>query len=144
MIGAALSRLAALMPGWCWWVLVLAAILGIEEMRLAGQRSSLATAADRIESLAGERDACRATRANLELGVEEQHRAIAEYRRAAEQRQAIAREARMLAANQALDDYRAANRLQQERTGGDACAAAEAVIDQELGLSASARHSSAN
>lgn len=31
-------------------------------------------------------------------------------------------------------DFAAANRLQQERTGGDQCAAATSIIDQELGL----------
>ena len=31
-------------------------------------------------------------------------------------------------------DYAAANRLQQERTGGDQCAAATSIIDKELGL----------
>jgi hypothetical protein len=31
-------------------------------------------------------------------------------------------------------DYTAANRLQQERTGGDQCAAATSIIDKELGL----------
>lgn len=34
----------------------------------------------------------------------------------------------------AAGDYAAAQRLQQERTGGDQCAAAEAVINRELGL----------
>jgi len=38
------------------------------------------------------------------------------------------------ARQQSEADYQAANRLQQERTGGDACAAATTVIDQELGL----------
>jgi hypothetical protein len=41
----------------------------------------------------------------------------------------------MAQARQAAEqDYQAANRLQQERTGGDACAAATAVIDKELAL----------
>lgn len=33
----------------------------------------------------------------------------------------------------AKTDYAAANRLLQERTGGDQCAATAAIIDQELG-----------
>jgi len=31
-------------------------------------------------------------------------------------------------------DYQAANRIQQERTGGDQCTAATWIIDKELGL----------
>ena len=38
------------------------------------------------------------------------------------------------ASAQAQVDYAAANRLQQERTGGDQCVAAGSIIDQELGL----------
>ena len=55
-------------------------------------------------------------------------------RQAATDRAAVARAGQASARAAAEQDYQAANRLQQERTGGDACAAAEAVIDQELGL----------
>ncbi|WP_277398118.1 hypothetical protein [Pseudomonas sp. MPFS] len=32
------------------------------------------------------------------------------------------------------DDFASANRLQQERTGGDQCAATASIIDKEPGL----------
>src|SRR5690606_9975210 len=135
---------SGVVPAWCWWLLALALAVGVEELRLAKQRADLATARERIEVLVAEREACRTTRANLEQGVEEQNRALAELRRAAEQRQRSARQAQESAKAEAQNDYLAANRLRQERTGGDSCAAAEAIIDQELGLSEAARHSSAN
>ncbi|MCY1384002.1 hypothetical protein D9M69_721920 [compost metagenome] len=59
---------------------------------------------------------------------------MADLRRAADERQARGEQAQADARQQAEQDYQAANRLQQERTGGEACAAAEAVIDKELGL----------
>jgi chromosome segregation ATPase len=134
VIGALVPKMAGVVPGWCWWLLALAAVVSVEELRLSSLRGDLSDSAERIEELIGERESCRATRANLEQGVEQQNRAMAELRRAAEQRQEAARKAQESAKSQAQDDYRAANRLQQERTGGDACSAAEAVIDMELGL----------
>ncbi|AOE86118.1 hypothetical protein [Pseudomonas sp. TCU-HL1] len=78
--------------------------------------------------------ACRETRGNLLVQVGEQNQALAGMRQAALDRQAIAKKEQESARQQAEEDYQAANRLQQERFGGDACAAAEAVIDKELGL----------
>ncbi|MCY1306883.1 hypothetical protein D9M70_567670 [compost metagenome] len=78
--------------------------------------------------------ACRETRGNLLVQVGEQNQALAGLRQAALDRQAVARREQEAARVQAEEDYQAANRLQQERTGGDACAAAEAVINKELGL----------
>ncbi|WP_036997590.1 hypothetical protein [Metapseudomonas resinovorans] len=49
-------------------------------------------------------------------------------------RKAVAKKEQAAARQQAEKDYQAANRLQQECIGGDACAAAETVIDKELGL----------
>ncbi|MDT4819439.1 hypothetical protein FQZ97_525560 [compost metagenome] len=87
-----------------------------------------------VSSQAEKLGACRETRGNLLVQVGEQNQALAELRRATDERQAKAVQAQAEARQQAEVDYQAANRLQQELIGGDACAAAEAVIDKELGL----------
>ena len=66
--------------------------------------------------------------------MSEQNQALASLRQAAADRAALAVQALQQARRAAEHDYQAANRLQRERTGGDACAASEAVINQELGL----------
>ncbi|HCK4321420.1 TPA: hypothetical protein N0J77_002726 [Pseudomonas aeruginosa] len=86
--------------------------------------------------------ACRAARGELESAVVEQGRQIAALRLAGEQRAREAAHALEQGRQQAAEQYSAANRLLRDRTAGEQCAAAEAVIDQELGLSA--MHSSAN
>ncbi|MGZ2992916.1 hypothetical protein AAER26_09235 [Pseudomonas aeruginosa] len=78
--------------------------------------------------------ACRAARGNLESLVGQQNAAIAGLADQAEQRQAKAAQAVVDAQQQAGQRFAAAQRLQQERAEGDQCAAAEAVIDKELGL----------
>lgn len=77
---------------------------------------------------------CRAARGNLEELAKEQGAKLGELANLAEQRQAKASQALASAQQQAAQHYSAAQRLQQERTDGDQCAAAEAIIDQELGL----------
>ncbi len=64
----------------------------------------------------------------------EQGAKLGELANQAEQRQAKAAQAVADAQQQAGQHYAAAQRLQQERADGDQCAAAEAVIDKELGL----------
>ncbi|HHH9423671.1 TPA: hypothetical protein ACP318_006193 [Pseudomonas aeruginosa] len=86
--------------------------------------------------------ACRAARGELESAVAEQGRQVAALRQAGEQRARDAAQAVDRGRQQAAEQYSAANRLLRDRTAGEQCAAAEAVIDQELGLSA--MHSSAN
>ncbi len=86
--------------------------------------------------------ACRAARGELESAVVEQGRQVAALRQAGEQRAREAAHALEQGRQQAAEQYSAANRLLRDRTAGEQCAAAEAVIDQELGLSA--MHSSAN
>ncbi|EZP05981.1 hypothetical protein [Pseudomonas aeruginosa] len=78
--------------------------------------------------------ACRAARDNLEALVGQQNAAIAGLADQAEQRQAKAAQAVAAAQQQAGQHFAAAQRLQQEHADGDQCAAAEAVIDKELGL----------
>ncbi|MBD8493259.1 hypothetical protein IFU05_09705 [Pseudomonas syringae] len=77
---------------------------------------------------------CRSTSNNLFALMEEQGRQVRELEQQAAQRQAKAEQAVELAKVDAQADYAAANRIQQERTGGDQCQAATSVIDQELGL----------
>ncbi|MGU1073027.1 hypothetical protein ACSENY_00710 [Pseudomonas aeruginosa] len=78
--------------------------------------------------------ACRASRGELESAVAEQVRQVAALRMAGEQRAREAAHALEQGRQQAAEQYSAANRLLRDRTAGEQCAAAEAVIDQELGL----------
>lgn len=77
---------------------------------------------------------CTAARDNLAGLATEQGKAIGYLMLAAADRQASAEQAVGAAKASAENDYAAANRLQQERTGGDQCAAATSIIDKELGL----------
>ncbi|ETV10929.1 hypothetical protein [Pseudomonas aeruginosa] len=78
--------------------------------------------------------ACRAARGGLEDAVAEQVRQVAALRVAGEQRARDAAQAVDRGRQQAAEQYAEAQRLVRERTAGGQCAAAEAVIDQELGL----------
>ncbi|HBO5253155.1 hypothetical protein I5I32_22195 [Pseudomonas aeruginosa] len=78
--------------------------------------------------------ACRAARGGLEDAVAEQVRQVAALRLADEQRARDAAQAVDRGRQQAAEQYAEAQRLVRERTAGEECAAAEAVIDQELGL----------
>ena len=78
--------------------------------------------------------ACITARDNLSGLAAEQGKALGDLTQAANERQARAEQAVKDAQAAAQVDYAAANRLQQERTGGDHCAAASSIIDKELGL----------
>ncbi len=78
--------------------------------------------------------ACRASRGELESAVAEQVRQIAALRQAGEHRARDAAQAVDRGRQQAAEQYAGAQRLLSQRTAGEQCAAAEAVIDQELGL----------
>lgn len=78
--------------------------------------------------------ACRAARGELESAVAEQVRQVAALRQADEQRARDAAQALEQGRQQAAERYAAAQRLLYQRTAGEQCAAAEAVIDKELGL----------
>ncbi|WP_028941841.1 hypothetical protein [Pseudomonas vranovensis] len=77
---------------------------------------------------------CQTAWGNLEILTTEQGLKLGELVLAGNERQARAGLAMKEATDRAKDDFAAANRLQQERTGGDQCAAAASIIDQELGL----------
>ncbi len=77
---------------------------------------------------------CVTARGNLEELAKEQGAKLGALANQAEQRQAKAAQAVAAAQQQAGQHYATAHRLQQERAEGDQCAAAEVVIDKELGL----------
>ncbi|EMY3673456.1 TPA: hypothetical protein L5W43_000282 [Pseudomonas aeruginosa] len=78
--------------------------------------------------------ACRAARDSLDAAIAEQVRQVAALRVVGEQRARDAALAVDRGRQQAAEQYAEAQRLVRERTAGEQCAAAEAVIDQELGL----------
>jgi chromosome segregation ATPase len=89
---------------------------------------------DKVEASASTLASCRTTTSTLEGQVGQQNLALADLRQAAEKRAKDAEPIQQQAAKAAGEDYQAANRLQQERTGGDPAAAAAAIINKELGL----------
>lgn len=129
-----MTALLKLLPAWLWWLLAVGLVAGLQQLRVAGAQAERDAANRTLETRTTERDNCRTARAKLEHHVAEQNQALADFRDAELQRQERARRAQADAKQQAQTDYQAANRLQQERTGGEACAAAESIIDQELGL----------
>ncbi|WOE77475.1 hypothetical protein RZO07_19380 [Pseudomonas protegens] len=76
----------------------------------------------------------KAGRDNLEALAGEQGRKLGDLVLAGQERERRAAQAQADAKELAQHDYSAANRLLQERTGGDPAPAAESIIDQELGL----------
>lgn len=133
-----MSALLKFMPAWVWATLaglLLAAVVGgAQEIRVSLLHKQLqAEQSGRLED-AGKLGACRETRSTLLVQVSEQNQALADLRQAESDRAALARQAQQDGKAQAEQDYQAANRLQQERIGGDACQAAVEVIDKELGL----------
>lgn len=89
---------------------------------------------DDVKTSASTLASCRTTSSTLEGQVGQQNLALADLRLAAEKRAKEAEPIQQQAAKAAGEDYQAANRLQQERTGGDPASAAAAIIDKELGL----------
>ncbi|MBH9335683.1 hypothetical protein I5K67_06400 [Pseudomonas aeruginosa] len=87
-----------------------------------------------VEAASAELAAGRSARGSLEAAVVEQGGQIAALRLADEQRARDAAQAIDRGRQQAAEQYAEAQRLLRERTTGEQCAAAEAVIDQELGL----------
>ncbi|KGK24804.1 hypothetical protein [Pseudomonas plecoglossicida] len=87
-----------------------------------------------LDEANGKVGACVAARDNLSGLAAEQGQALGDLVLAANARQSGAEKAVGEAKASADIDYAAANRLQQERTGGDQCAAATSIIDKELGL----------
>ncbi|KSC25173.1 hypothetical protein ACSEU7_32495 [Pseudomonas aeruginosa] len=87
-----------------------------------------------LDAASADLAACRSARGSLEAAVVEQGGQVAALRLAGEQRARDAAQAVDRVRQQAAEQYAEAQRLVRERTAGEQCAAAEAVIDQELGL----------
>nr|WP_218957850.1 hypothetical protein [Pseudomonas aeruginosa] len=87
-----------------------------------------------LDAASADLAACRSARGSLEAAVVEQGGQIAALRVAGEQRARDAAQAVDRGRQQAAEQYAEAQRLVRERTAGEQCAAADAVIDQELGL----------
>lgn len=115
-------------------LLVLVLAICAQQVRVAALQGELAIEREARQEDAGKLGACRETRSHLLVQVGEQNQALADLRQAESDRAALARQAQQDGKAQAEQDYQAANRLQQERIGGDACQAAVEVIDKELGL----------
>ncbi|PMY37299.1 hypothetical protein C1Y35_19620 [Pseudomonas sp. GW456-L14] len=108
--------------------LLIAAGAGVGAWLAAGHYRALLDAAQ--DDLA----TTKAGRDHLEELAGEQGRKLGDLVLAGRGREQRAAQAQADARELAQGEYAAANRLLQERTGGDQCAAATAVIDQELGL----------
>lgn len=115
-------------------LLVLVLAICAQQVRVVALQDALTAEQEARRDEAGKLGACRETRSNLLVQAVEQNQALAGLRQVESDRAAQARKAQQEGKAQAAEDYQAANRLQQERTGGDACQAAVEVIDKELGL----------
>ncbi|HFQ8054066.1 TPA: hypothetical protein ACHTCR_005965 [Pseudomonas putida] len=113
-------------------------LLGCALLTGAGAAGGIWLAAGHYQPLLDQANAkaatCVAARDNLSGLAAEQGRAIGDLALAANERRVTAEKAVGEAKASADIDYAAANRLQQDRTGGEACSAAASIIDQELGL----------
>lgn len=125
-MNGSLSLLKAI-PIWVWLSLAAAGVIWWQQGQIKDARSELAN----LNQQAGQ---CKEARDNLVALAGEQGKALGELTLAANERQARAALAVDEAGARAKVDYAAANRLQQERTGGDQCTAATSIIDKELGL----------
>ena len=109
-------------------VLLLATGTGLGIWLAAGHYRPLLDTANSDLSIA------KAGRDNLEALAGEQGRKLGELVLAGEVRERAAAQLMTKAKEEAQPDYAAANRLLQERIGGDPAQAAASIIDEELGL----------
>lgn len=124
------------MPTFAWKAsaLALVAVLLVAIGAAGGAWLSSEQYAPRLKEQGDKLTSCAIARDNVLALVQEQGAKLGELASQAEQRQAKAAQAVADAQQQTGQHYAAAQRLQQERVEGDQCAAAEAVIDKELGL----------
>lgn len=125
-MNAALVALKAI-PLWLVLALAAAGVIWWQHGQIKDARADLAAMSEKVGT-------CQAARDNLVALANEQGKALGDLQLATQQRQASAEKAVADARASAQADYQAANRIQQERTGGDQCAAATSIIDKELGL----------
>ncbi|HBN9494993.1 TPA: hypothetical protein M5Q67_006143 [Pseudomonas aeruginosa] len=119
---------------WRWVTIALACLLLVGLGAAGGVWLGARHYRPQLDAASADLVACRAARGSLEASVVEQGRQVAALRLAGEQRAREAAHALEQGRLQAAEQYSAANRLLRDRTAGEQCAAAEAVIDQELGL----------
>lgn len=119
---------------WRWVTIALACLLLVGLGTAGGVWIGARHYRPQLDAARSDLVACRAARGELESAVVEQGRQIAALRQAGEHRARDAAQAVDRGRQQAAERYSAANRLLRDRTAGEQCAAAEAVIDQELGL----------
>ncbi|MBI7990573.1 hypothetical protein JEV94_17990 [Pseudomonas aeruginosa] len=124
------------MTGFQWKAagLVLAALLLVGLGAAGGVWLGARHYRPQLDAASADLAACRSARGSLEAAVVEQGGQIAALRQAGEQRARDAAQAVDRGRQQAAEQYAEAQRLVRERTAGEECAAAEVVIDQELGL----------
>ncbi|MEF2174662.1 hypothetical protein [Pseudomonas aeruginosa] len=119
---------------WRWVTIALACLLLVGLGAAGGVWLGARHYRPQLDAASADLAACRSARGSLEAAVVEQGGQIAALRQAGEQRAREAAQALEQGRQQAAERYSAANRLLRDRTDGDQCAAAEAVIDKELGL----------
>ncbi|HBO1317030.1 TPA: hypothetical protein L4F01_003162 [Pseudomonas aeruginosa] len=119
---------------WRWVTIALACVLLVGLGAAGGVWIGARHYRPQLDAARSDLVACRAARGELESAVADQVRQVAELRLAGEQRARDAAQAVEQGRQQAAERYSAANRLLRDRTAGEQCAAAEAVIDKELGL----------
>lgn len=119
--------LLKVIPAWLWLALAAAGVIWWQHEQIQDARQD-------ANDQAGQAAQCRLARDNLVSLANEQGKALGDLQLEAQQRQEQAKQAVEVARVEAGADFAAANRLQQERTGGDLCTGATSVIDKELGL----------
>ncbi len=119
---------------WRWVTIALACLLLLGLGTAGGVWLGARHYRPQLDAALADLIACRAARGSLEATVAEQVRQVAALRQAGEQRARDAVQAMERGRQQAAEQYAGAQRLLRERTAGEQCAAADAVIDQELGL----------
>ncbi|HFX3240106.1 TPA: hypothetical protein ACV5Q1_002955 [Pseudomonas aeruginosa] len=119
---------------WRWVTIALACLLLVGLGTAGGVWIGARHYRPQLDAALADLVACRAAMGGLESAVAEQVRQVAALRQAGEQRAREAAHALEQGRQQAAEQYSAANRLLRDRTAGEQCAAAEVVIDQELGL----------
>ncbi|ABR84837.1 MULTISPECIES: hypothetical protein [Pseudomonas aeruginosa group] len=119
---------------WRWATIALACLLLVGLGAVGGVWLGARHYRPQLDAARSDLVACRAARGELEAAVAEQGRQVVALRLAGEQRARDAAQAVDRGRQQAAEQYAAAQRLLSQRTAGEQCAAAEAVIDRELGL----------
>ncbi|HHJ1606063.1 hypothetical protein [Pseudomonas aeruginosa] len=119
---------------WRWTTIALACLLLVGLGAAGGVQLGARHYRPQLDAARSGLVACRGARGELEAAVAEQGRQVAALRHAGAQRAQDAAQAMERGRQQAAEQYAAAQRLLRERAAGEQCAAAEVVIDQELGL----------